>query len=157
MQEAINFGNHKGAKSNYLLLCTLIEDDVTHGYSLPLPLNKIHLLPGILLTPMNIVEQDTIDEHRNTIPKYRLTHNQSFKFKQGSNTSLNSNCIRTNSTPATLVGSSADSSTGLWQCKGNTPTNEFWQQKSTSSWPTAASTCTTTSHSNLALSFQRTG
>ena len=90
VREALNFGNHKGAKLNYHLLRTLIEDDVTHGYSLPLPLDKIHLLPGILLAPMNIVEQDTIDDRGNTIPKYRLTHDQSFKFERGSNTSLNS-------------------------------------------------------------------
>ena len=90
VQEALKFGNHKGATTNYHLLRTLIEDDVTHGYSLPLPLDKIHLLPGILLAPMNIVEQDTIDKYGNTIPKYRLTHDQSFKFEQGSNTSLNS-------------------------------------------------------------------
>ena len=38
---------------------------------------------------MNIVEQDTIDEHGNTVPKFRLTHDQSFKFT-GSKTSLNS-------------------------------------------------------------------
>ena len=39
---------------------------------------------------MNIVDQDTIDEHGNTIPKFRLTHYQSYKFIGGSNTSLNS-------------------------------------------------------------------
>ncbi len=94
VREALAFGNHKGAKANYNLLRTLIEDDVSHGYSLPLPLQKIHLLPGILLAPMNIVEQDTIDEHGNTIPKFRLTHDQSFKFENGSNTSLNSRLFR---------------------------------------------------------------
>jgi hypothetical protein len=90
VRAALTFGNHKGATSNYQLLRTLVADDVTHGYSLPLPLDKIHLLPGILLAPMNIVEQDTIDKCGNTIPKYRLTHDQSFTFEQGSNTSLNS-------------------------------------------------------------------
>ena len=63
---------------------------LTHQRSLPLPLSKIHLLPGALLAPMNIVTQDTIDEKGNIIPKFRLTHDQSFKFVKGSNTSLNS-------------------------------------------------------------------
>ena len=61
-------------------LRSLINDDVIHGYSLPLPLSKIHLLPGALLAPMNIVTQDTIDEKGNIIPKFRLIHDQSFKF-----------------------------------------------------------------------------
>ena len=43
---------------------------------------------------MNIVKQDTIDEHGNTIPKFPLTHDQSFKFVHGSNTSLNSQLRR---------------------------------------------------------------
>jgi len=90
VKEALTIGNHKGATTNYSLLRTLIEDDVTHGYSLPLPLDKIHLIPGVAIAPMNIIEQDTIDEHGNTIPKFRLTHDQSFKFEKGSNTSLNS-------------------------------------------------------------------
>jgi hypothetical protein len=90
VEEALAFGNHKGAETNYTLLRELITDDVIHGYSLPLPLDKIHLLPNILIAPMNIVEQDTIDEQGATIPKFRLTHDQSFKFENGSNTSLNS-------------------------------------------------------------------
>lgn len=92
VQEALELGNHKGAVNNYALLWSLVEVDVIHRYSLPLPLEKIHLLPGVLIAPMNIVEQDTIDEHGNTVPKFRLTHNQSFKFT-GSKTSLNS-CLR---------------------------------------------------------------
>jgi len=94
VKEALSFGNHKGARTNYKLLRTLVEEDVTHGYSLPLPLNKIHLLPGVLISPMNIVEQDTINEHGDTIPKFRLTHDQSFRFENGSNTSLNSRLCR---------------------------------------------------------------
>ena len=39
---------------------------------------------------MNIVNQDTINKHGNTIPKFCLTHDQSFKFEGGSNTSLKS-------------------------------------------------------------------
>ena len=54
--------------TNYTLLCELINDYVTHGFSLHLPMSKIHLLPDILIAPMNIVEQDTIDEHGTTVP-----------------------------------------------------------------------------------------
>jgi hypothetical protein len=94
IKEALTFGNHKGAMTNYNLLCELINDDVTHRFSLPLPMSKIHLLPNILIAPMNIVEQDTIDEHGTTVPKFRLTHDQSYKFEHGSNTLLNSRLDR---------------------------------------------------------------
>ena len=45
VHEALGFGNHKGATLNADTLRSLIIDDVIHGYSLPLPLSKIHLLP----------------------------------------------------------------------------------------------------------------
>ena len=104
VNEALEFGNHKGATLNADTLRSLINDDVTHGYSLPLPLSKIHLLPGALLAPMNIVTQDTIAEKGNIIPKFRLTHDQSFKFVNGSNTSLNSRLQKEELLPFILDG-----------------------------------------------------
>lgn len=98
VQEALAFGNHKGAIENSTLLRSLIDDDVTHGYSLPLPLQKIQSINGALLAPMNIVSQDTIDRHGNIIPKFRLTHDQSFVFG-GSGTSLNSRLLKDQLTP----------------------------------------------------------
>ncbi len=53
-QEVIIFGNHKGAVKQHDLPIKLVKDDVTRGFALPLPLNKIALIPGILLTPLNI-------------------------------------------------------------------------------------------------------
>ena len=74
--EALAFGNHKGAQTNYTLLRQLVDDDVTHGYSLPLPLAKIHLLPGVLLAPMNIVEHHTKipANPRPKLPLCRIEH-----------------------------------------------------------------------------------
>jgi hypothetical protein len=40
VKEALQFGNHKGAKSQPELLKKLVTGDVIHGYSLPLPLDK---------------------------------------------------------------------------------------------------------------------
>lgn len=89
VDKALTFGNHKGATEYADTLHTLILDDVIHGFSLPLPLHRVASIPGILLAPMNIVSQDTIDHNGNTILKHRLTHDQSFAFS-GSNTSINS-------------------------------------------------------------------
>lgn len=95
---ALKFGNHKEAIKNPTLLKSLVLDDVTHGFALPLPLEKIHRLQGILLAPMNIATQDTIDEHGDIIPKRRLTHDQSY-ILEGSGTSVNSRTDKTKLTP----------------------------------------------------------
>ena len=84
----MSFGNHKGATSNPKLLRKLVEKDVSHGFGLVLPLDKLHKIPGALLAPMNVMQQNTIDEHGRVIEKDRLTHDQSYKWSSG--TSVNS-------------------------------------------------------------------
>lgn len=98
VEEALLFGNHKEATQNPTLLRSLIIDDVTHGFALPLPLEKIHQIKGVLLAPLNIAIQETINERGETIPKKRLTHDQSYVFK-GSGTSINSRTDKTKLTP----------------------------------------------------------
>jgi hypothetical protein len=61
---------------------------MTQGFALPLPLNKIASIPGILLAPLSIQAQSKINEQGEIIPKDRLTHNQSWKWQ--SETSVNS-------------------------------------------------------------------
>jgi hypothetical protein len=41
VEEALQFGNHKGAQSQPELLLKLVTGDVIHGYAIPLPLDKI--------------------------------------------------------------------------------------------------------------------
>jgi hypothetical protein len=65
------------------LLLKLIWDDVDQGFALPLPLNKIKQLPGILLTPLNIQLQKMINKQGEHIQKNRMTHNQSWKWQSG--------------------------------------------------------------------------
>jgi hypothetical protein len=86
--EAIKFGNHKGAESNPEAILKLVSKDVKHGYAVAFPLSKAHLIPGILIAPMNIMHQNTIDESGRIIEKDRLTHDQSYMFSSG--TSVNS-------------------------------------------------------------------
>ncbi len=71
------------------LLQELVNDDVIHGFDLPLPLSKIRNNKGVLFAPLNIQLQNTIDETGRIIPKDRMTHNQSFKWS-ASGTSVNS-------------------------------------------------------------------
>ena len=91
LKEALKFGNHKGAKSQPDLLKRLVTGDVIHGYSLPLPLNKIERIPHVCMAPLNIQAQRSINEQGKIIPKDRLTHNQSYKWKTPG-ISVNSRC-----------------------------------------------------------------
>lgn len=89
VEEALLFGNHNGASNNPELLKQLVGKDVKYGYAFPIPLNAVTRVPGLLMAPMNIAPQNTIDETGKIISKDRLTHNQSYKWKS-SGTSVNS-------------------------------------------------------------------
>jgi hypothetical protein len=69
VKEAIMFGNHKRAKSNPDVLANLVAKDVKHGYAMALPLSKALTIPSILLAPMNIMHQNTINESGKIIEK----------------------------------------------------------------------------------------
>lgn len=73
---ALEFGNHKGASNKPDLLVELVKKDITYGYGIVLPLKQITKIPGIIMAPMNISPQNTIDETGRIIPKDRLTHDQ---------------------------------------------------------------------------------
>ncbi len=81
VEEALVFGNHKGAVKQQDLLEKLVTKDVIQGFAPPLPLDKITQIPGVLLAPLNIQAQNTINERGKIIPQNRLTHNQSRKWQ----------------------------------------------------------------------------
>jgi hypothetical protein len=58
----------------------LLDDDLTHGFNLPRPLSLARQIPGLLLSPMNIARQNTIDETGTIIPKDRFTHDHTMEF-----------------------------------------------------------------------------
>jgi hypothetical protein len=70
------------------LLLHLMSKDVHFGYCPPLSLAKAKKIPDILIAPMNIQQQNTINEFGWIIPKDCQTHNQSFTWSSG--TSVNS-------------------------------------------------------------------
>ena len=69
LDDALSFGNHKGAIAKPELLKNLINKDVIHGYSLPIPLSSVKSIPGLVMAPMNIMAQNTINELGQIIPK----------------------------------------------------------------------------------------
>jgi hypothetical protein len=83
LQEALKFGNHEGPTSKPELLRELITVNVTHGYGLVIPLDKIERIPGACLAPMNIMHQFTLDASGDIVDKEQPTHDQSFKWQSG--------------------------------------------------------------------------
>jgi hypothetical protein len=75
VREALIFGNLKGASMKPDHLLQLMSKDVHFGYCLPLPLAKAKKIPGIFIAPMNIQQQNTIDEFGRIVPKDHQTHN----------------------------------------------------------------------------------
>ena len=94
---AMSRGNHSSAKSKSDVVKKLLIKEVERGWQLPLPPEKIHLLPNAVVAPMGIVTQATINKHGEIIPKDRLTHDQSFEFSKG--TSVNARVIFDRLTP----------------------------------------------------------
>ena len=77
LNEALTFGNHKGASAKPELLLKLIGKDVKYGYSIPIPLKSVKLISGLEMAPMNIMAQNMINEFGRVIPKDQFTHDQS--------------------------------------------------------------------------------
>ena len=88
LQDTLIFGNQKGVDKHRDYYLNLTKKDVVHSYCLPFPLSMIKRIPGAIISPLNIAEQNTINERGEIIPSKRLTHNQSMIYKS-SNTSVN--------------------------------------------------------------------
>ena len=89
LQAMLSRGNHKSARMHEAKLLPMLQDEVTRGWQLPLPLATAILIPGAVIGPSGMVHQTSIDEHTNPVKKFRLTHNQSFNVVRGSRTSVN--------------------------------------------------------------------
>jgi hypothetical protein len=92
VREALNYGNHKSTLLNPSVVLEILDDEVKHGWQLVLPSRQVSRIPGTIVSPLGLVQQNSINEHGETIVKWRLTHDQSFQF--ASETSVNSRVIK---------------------------------------------------------------
>jgi hypothetical protein len=69
LEDALTFGNHKGASAHPVLLKKLINKDVIHGYRLSIPLSSVKSIPGLKIVPINIMVQNAINKIGQIIPK----------------------------------------------------------------------------------------
>ncbi len=80
--------NHKSTLKHTDVIHRLISEDVTRGFALPLPTSILHKIPNASLAPLGCVEQETIDSHRKKVPKFCMTHDQSFPGPSGLSVNL---------------------------------------------------------------------
>jgi len=76
-------GNHKSVFKSKEIVRELINEDMIHGHALPLTLECIKYLNNILIAPIGVVKQETIDKHGNAVTKFWMTHDQSFPGPSG--------------------------------------------------------------------------
>ncbi len=86
-------GNHKGAITHYQKLKSVLQDEVARGWQLIIPKHAVTNIPQAVIAPLNIVEQDTINEQGEIIPKNRITHDQSFNVIPNTHRSVNDRVI----------------------------------------------------------------
>jgi hypothetical protein len=86
--EALRYGNHKSTLKNPDIVREILNDEVKHGWQLVLPCDSIAKIPETIVSPLGLVCQNTINEKGESTTKWRITHDQSFKFQ--SKTSVNS-------------------------------------------------------------------
>ena len=71
-------GNHKSASVHNDQLVWMLVAEVECGWQLILPRTAVFQVPEAVITPLGLVLQDSINELGNVIPKWHLTHDQSF-------------------------------------------------------------------------------
>jgi hypothetical protein len=75
----------------------ILSTEVEKAWQLPLPIQHLDKIPGAVVSPLGLAEQAGIDENGHIIPKWRVTHDQSFAFSSGQ--SVNDRVIESELTP----------------------------------------------------------
>ena len=84
-------GNHKSAKEFPDQVVTLLEKDVRHGFTIPIPTRTVRKIPGSAVQPLGLASQWTLDENGNRVIKFRMTQDLSFSsHRTGQPLSINS-------------------------------------------------------------------
>ncbi len=92
-------GNHKSALAHDERITKMLKEEVERGWQLILPREALPMIRGGVLAPLGIVEQDTINEFGEIVPKWRLTHDMSFNVIPTTSRSVNNRVIIEELTP----------------------------------------------------------
>jgi hypothetical protein len=81
-------GNHKSLSKFEKFIDPAITEDIERGFALPLPLKYLEKIPKASIAPLGCHKQTMINTSGEIIPKYRLTHDQSFPGPSGLSVNL---------------------------------------------------------------------
>jgi len=85
-------GNHTSALKHLNKLDAIISKEISRGFAFPLPIDIIFNIPNAALALLGCHQQETMNKRGERIPKYRMTHDQSFPRPSGH--SVNSRVIK---------------------------------------------------------------
>ena len=57
LEALIQRGNHKSATTENTQVSLLLEKDVTHAFSVPVPVDTVRLIPGAAVQPLRMAVQ----------------------------------------------------------------------------------------------------
>ena len=84
-------GNHKSAKEFPDQVKKLLDKDVLHGFTIPIPTQTVWKIPGAAIQPLGLASQWTLNEDGERVAKFRMTQDLSFSSNQtGKSVSINS-------------------------------------------------------------------
>ena len=83
MLALMDLGNHKSAQEGADDVRKLLAKDVVHGFSIPLPLATLILIPRAGVQPLGLVSQWTVDAEGKRTRKHRVTQDLSFSSVKG--------------------------------------------------------------------------
>jgi hypothetical protein len=78
LEQALEYGNHKSADKNIDILSCHVKNEIEKGWIVPLLPEYTKLLRNLMISPMGVVSQSTINDRGEIIPPNRVTHNISF-------------------------------------------------------------------------------
>jgi hypothetical protein len=91
LQKFLKRGNHKSANYYPGQVPRLLTKDVTHGFSIPIPIRIVEKIPGAEVQPLGLAQQWALDRDGNREIKFRMTQDLSFATeKEGPPRSINS-------------------------------------------------------------------
>jgi len=85
-------GNHKSAQQFSEIITGIVKEDIERGFALILPIQVLDFIQNASIAPLGCIKQMTINSSGERIPKYRMTHDQSFLGPSG--TSVNDRTIQ---------------------------------------------------------------
>ena len=80
MAGQLHRGNHKSVEKDIDTVRELLSKDVTHGFTLPLPVECAPQIKGAMIQPLGVVKQWSLNATGERTAKFRLTQDLSFSL-----------------------------------------------------------------------------